>query len=124
MFLCRAARPLTMGSPLLSFDTTNLQLLITSGFQWVDDGRPLSFFGILVSAVLLAAGLSTLSYDLTMSLFGGLLGQVPYESVYLYGVYFIAPLACILIYLIAQIVLVAGNLGDQKPLSRANRDSV
>ncbi|KAI3637062.1 hypothetical protein MIR68_004768 [Amoeboaphelidium protococcarum] len=87
------------------------------GYQLVEDGSPLSFFSILLSGAAITAGVSIIALDAASSvrLLGGSLSSGT-DSIALFVVYLLLPIVFTLIYVILQTVLVAKNLGEQKPL--------
>eukprot|EP00158_Paraphelidium_tribonemae_P001517 Partr_v1_DN24501_c0_g1_i1_m19680 putative Export control protein len=86
------------------------------GFQLVEDGAALSFFGILASGLVWVAVGTIFSLDISQSLLHAGTSTGYYKSTTMFGLYFLFPLVTALGYLILQTVLVAKNLGDQKPL--------
>ena len=86
----------------------------------MEDGGPLSFFGIFLSGLMVLGGFTVLCVDLFMNLFGSVLSVsgLPYVSAYLFPAYFVFPLVAVLIYVILETILVAKYLGEQKPLGR------
>lgn len=89
------------------------------GYQLVEDGSFVSFFGIFFSTLAVAVGVTLLGYDIQAGLFGSILyGGEAYASAPMWGINLIFPFAAVLIYTVLETVLVVRNLGEKKPLSK------
>jgi hypothetical protein len=90
------------------------------GYQFIEDGTKLSFFGIFLSTVAVIAGVTVVAFDMASSSLGGFANpSSPYVSSIMYGLYFVFPLAAVVAFLVLETTLVARNLGEQKPLRKS-----
>ncbi|KAG0314932.1 Chitin synthase, class 7 [Dissophora globulifera] len=82
------------------------------GFQFAEDGTPLSLWSIRISSFIVFAAVTFLS----IATFRGILSFDPLKPVALWVVFFIFNGSALLIYIILQIVLVVNTLEDRWPL--------
>ncbi|PWY98260.1 hypothetical protein BCV70DRAFT_165255 [Testicularia cyperi] len=82
------------------------------GFQFAEDGTPKSLWFLrLSSLVLFGAGLFV-----SIATFKGIAGMSPTKQTGLWVVELVFPLACVLIYVVSQVMLVLRTLDDRWPL--------
>ncbi|RKP10669.1 chitin synthase III catalytic subunit-domain-containing protein [Thamnocephalis sphaerospora] len=88
------------------------------GFQFVEDGTLPSTIGVFGSGAVVAIVTAFFSVDASLNLtsLAEKAQQSNPESLALWILYFIVPLACAALYLVLQIVLVLRLLGTRKPL--------
>lgn len=86
------------------------------GFQFVEDGGVISVTGVILSSLALFIAGTLFSLDAGQQILGGATSSDPLNSTFVFAVYTILPIACVIFYVILQTVLVTRNLGDQKPL--------
>jgi Chitin synthase export chaperone len=90
------------------------------GFQWTEDGTALSIWTFRITS----AALFGVMYFITLGTFKNL-GFLRAGSPYiLYFSYYLFPLACFLIYVILQIILVLSTMEDLWPLGRHHTSSL
>jgi len=82
------------------------------GFQFAEDGTPLSIWG-LRGACLAMWGLT---FFISICTFQGYAGFSPSQPVGLWVLHFIWPVICVVTYVVAQLVLVVRTLQDRWPL--------
>jgi len=82
------------------------------GFQFADDGTPLSLWGLRL-ATLVAFGVS---FFIAIATFKGFAGLSYTKPTGLWIIYLIWPLVCVLVYVGLQLVLVVRTLDDRWPI--------
>ena len=95
--------------------TTTFWILLLNGFvgfQWAEDGTPMSlwFFRGTGSAVF------AVSFFISIATFNDIAGLSKNNAIALYIIYFIFNLVAFLIYSVLQIILVVNTLEDRWPL--------
>lgn len=104
-----------MGYSFLYFSIFNT---FDVGYQWLEDGSAKSIVSIVLSTLVVGAGAALIAADIPWNIFTGQLHSVPYQSVGLFIISLIFPLAAVVIFLILEAILVVKDLGDHKPLSK------
>jgi Chitin synthase export chaperone len=89
------------------------------GFQFLDDGTPISIGLFCVSAAILAIGTGFIAFDTAFSWTGYFTPSLSgnYQNVGLYVLYLLIPLICLVLFFILETVLVIRVLGERRPLS-------
>ncbi|KAI8822370.1 chitin synthase III catalytic subunit [Fimicolochytrium jonesii] len=82
------------------------------GFQWAEDGTPLSLWSIRISSLVIWG----LSFFINIATFTKMPGFSKTDPTALFVFYFVFSVAFILIYVVLQIVLVVNTLDDRWPL--------
>jgi len=82
------------------------------GFQFAEDGTPLSLWVLRLSSLLVFCG----AFFLSIATFKGFAGFSYANPTAVWIIYFIWPAACVLIYVISQLVLVIRTLDDRWPI--------
>ncbi|KAI9034465.1 chitin synthase III catalytic subunit [Hyaloraphidium curvatum] len=82
------------------------------GFQWAEDGTPLSLWSIRLSSLLIFG----IVYFISIGTFLNYAGLAANRPTGIFVVWFIFDTACIIVYVLLQIVLVLNTLEDRWPL--------
>ncbi|KAL7754290.1 hypothetical protein RI367_000271 [Sorochytrium milnesiophthora] len=86
------------------------------GFQLVEDGTPLSIYGIFMSAIVVFLGTGYIAADTMLGWTTKFVPGANLVSIPLYALNFVVPGALLLLYVIIQVFLVTCNLSQRKPL--------
>jgi len=82
------------------------------GFQFAEDGTPLSLWALRLSSLFLFCA----GFFFAIATFKGFAGFDYTKPVALWIIYFIWPVICVVIYVVSQLVLVARTLDDRWPI--------
>ncbi|KAJ3129718.1 Chitin synthase, class 7 [Nowakowskiella sp. JEL0407] len=82
------------------------------GFQWAEDGTPMSLWSIRISSLLIFG----IIYFISIATFRNMFGLSSSSPIALFIVYFTFGAAFLLIYVLLQVVLVINTLEDRWPL--------
>lgn len=87
------------------------------GFQWAEDGTPMSLWSIRISSAIIFAAVFLISIA-TFKSFPGFSSTNP---VALFTIYYVFNTAFLFIYIILQIILVLNTLDDRWPLGKSEK---
>lgn len=99
----------------VSFTLTTLYALLFNGFvgfQWIEDGTPLSLWSLRISSLFIFI----IFYFISISTFQDLFGFSSSKPTVLWIIYYGFGTVCILFYLILQLILVFNTIEDKWPL--------
>ncbi|QRV84044.1 Chitin synthase III catalytic subunit [Ceratobasidium sp. AG-Ba] len=82
------------------------------GFQFAEDGTPMSLWGLRVACLVFFA----LSFFVSIATFKGFAGFDYSKPIGLYIVYLLWPILCVLVYVVLQLILVVRTLDDRWPI--------
>jgi len=82
------------------------------GFQFAEDGTPLSLWGLRGASLLLFA----LGFFLSIATFKGFAGFDYTKTTALWIIYILWPLVCVVVYVVSQLILVFQTLEDRWPI--------
>jgi len=82
------------------------------GFQFAEDGTPLSLWGLRVAC----AAMFGVSFFIAIATFQSIAGMSPSKPTVLWIIYLIWPLFCVTIYVVLQLILVIRTLDDRWPI--------
>ncbi|KAI9144750.1 chitin synthase export chaperone [Paraphysoderma sedebokerense] len=86
------------------------------GYQWVEDGTPLSLYSIFFSATFFLCGTIYIAADTGLGYSTAFQHGPELTNVALFVLLFLFPILSAVVYLILQIVLVTKNLSEKRPL--------
>jgi len=99
----------------VGFICTTFWILLLNGFvgfQWAEDGTPLSLWSFRLSGLVVFA----ISVFISLATFLGFAGLSSSSAFALYFLFLVFNLVCFLVYVVTQIVLVFNTLEDRWPL--------
>ncbi|KAI4518803.1 hypothetical protein K523DRAFT_354541 [Schizophyllum commune Tattone D] len=82
------------------------------GFQFAEDGTPLSLWGLRGACFVLWA----LGFFLAIATFKNVAGMSPTSTLPLFIIYIVWPVVCVAIYIVSQLILVFRTLDDRWPI--------